>query len=133
MTLAKYNKPTTESAINQSEFKANTCNLWRARENRFKQVMIGFGFASHLLIKKVVQILLTNHLIFIIRQENTRGIIQVLLKGGPRPSYTALWPGGLWTTLQFTAPWPAAHLKAHGPTAHFAVHGPGIFFMATLI
>ena len=35
------------SAINQSDLEANTCNRRQARENVCVQVVIGFGFASH--------------------------------------------------------------------------------------
>ena len=42
ITLANHNRP--NSAINQSEFKANTCNQRQARENACNQVTIGFGF-----------------------------------------------------------------------------------------
>ena len=37
--------------MNQSEFKANTCNRRQARENPCDQGTIGFGFTSHWLRK----------------------------------------------------------------------------------
>ena len=43
-------RPTTtsaESAINQSQFLAITCNSQKARENSRVQGAIAFGFASH--------------------------------------------------------------------------------------
>ena len=39
------------SAMNQSEFEANTCNRRQARENECGQVTIAFGFVSQCLKK----------------------------------------------------------------------------------
>ena len=39
------------SAMNQSEFKANTCNRRQARENTCERGTIGLGFTSHWLRK----------------------------------------------------------------------------------
>ena len=40
-----------DSAMNQSQFLATTCNLLEAREESRVHDAIGFGFASHLVEK----------------------------------------------------------------------------------
>ena len=50
ITLGNHNKRKNR-AMNQSEFKANTCNRHQARENACERDTIGFGFNSHWLRK----------------------------------------------------------------------------------
>ena len=47
ITLTNHNRNGTNSAMNQSEFLAITCNSLEAREKSRVRGAIGFGFASH--------------------------------------------------------------------------------------
>ena len=75
ITLTNHNTGKQRN-MNQSEIEANACNRCQAQENACSQVMIGLGFISFSLVRKVVRVMLTNHRA---QESKTKAITKLLL------------------------------------------------------